>query len=106
MNLGPGVKVYVESWRGFAAHAIDGPCEGDYFRVVVELRDGKRMAHKHTLKGFEIVCNEDTDGEVIFSGCPEAAHVNALKLASRVRAKGQIIPEYWMPISSRFHGQP
>lgn len=106
MNLGPGSKVYVERSTVFAAFAMDGPCDGDVYHVVTEFADGSRLAHTRTFEGFEIRCNEDTDGEVIVTSTADMAHAAADLLAARVRSAAAIDTAHWVAIPPRYLAQP
>jgi len=70
-----------------AGYSCDGhPFIADQFYVLIEDEAGRRFRHQVTFNGAQVICNEDTDGEVVFMDVRSEASAKAEALASRVNA--------------------
>jgi hypothetical protein len=70
-----------------AGYSCDGqPYIAEQFYVVIEDEAGNRFNHQVTFNGAEVICNEDTDGEVVFMDVRTEASAKAEALAARVNA--------------------
>jgi len=70
-----------------AGYSCDGhPFIADQFYVLIEDEAGRRFRHQVTFNGAQVICNEDTDGEVVFVDVRSEASAKAEALASRVNA--------------------
>ena len=70
-----------------AGYSCDGHAYfADQFYVLIENEAGRRFRHQVIFNGAEVICNEDTDGEVVFMDVRPAALAKAEALAARVNA--------------------
>jgi hypothetical protein len=70
-----------------AGHSCDGHAFfADQFYVLIENEACRRFRHQAIFNGAEVICNEDTDGEVVFKDVRAEALAKAEALAARVNA--------------------